>query len=76
MCEQKFNADMRPFGEVKKHKWKLFCNMCLLHLNLIGVVDVKLAQEEQCTKMGLRSSSPLRFAAIQTIDIFTRGCYL
>ena len=33
-------------------------NMCLLRLRLIGVMDVKLAQEEQCTRMGLRVQAP------------------
>ena len=28
------------------------------------------------TSKGLRSSSPLRIVAPQTIDIFIRGCYL
>ena len=29
-----------------------------------------------CTRWGLRSSSPLRVIAFQTVDIFIRGCYL
>ena len=49
----------------------LICACCV-----IGVVDVKLAQEEQCMRMGLRSSGPLRIVAIYTIDIFIRGSYL
>ena len=44
--------------------------MLLLH---IGVVDVKLAKETHCTRWGLRSSSPLRVVAIQTIDIFNEA---
>ena len=33
-------------------------------------------QEDYCTRKGLRSPSPLRAVAIQTIDIFIKGCYL
>ena len=50
--------------------------MYLMLLSLIGVVDVKLASETYCTRLAVRSSSPLRVAAIQIIDIFIRGCYL
>ena len=45
-------------------------------LRQIGVVGVKLARRTHCPKWGLRSSSPLRAVAIQTIDIFIRGQYL
>ena len=55
---------------------KYYTNMSLMLLLHIGVVDVKLAKETHCTRWGLRSSSPLRVVAIQTIDIFIRGCYL
>ena len=29
-CKQKLNADMKPFDEVKKHKWKLFYQYVLV----------------------------------------------
>ena len=41
-----------------------------------GVVAVKLAKKTHCTSWGLRSLSPLRVVAIQTIGIFIRGRYL
>ena len=72
----KLNPEMRPCSKVKTHKSKYYTNMSLMLLLHIGVVDVKLAKETHCTMWGLRSSSPLRIAAIQTIDIFIRGCYL
>ena len=34
------------------------------------------SQGDCCTRRGLGSSSPLRTLAIQTINIFIRGCYL
>ena len=43
---------------------------------LLGVIDVKPAELIVTFRRGLRSSSSLRVVAIQTIDIFIRGCYL
>ena len=45
-------------------------------LRLTGVVDVKVGNDTDCTRYELRSSDTLRVAAIQTIDIFIRSCYL
>ena len=50
--------------------------MCLHHFRLIGVVGVMPARETYCTRWELGSSSPLGVVAIQTTDLFIRGCYL
>ena len=50
--------------------------MCINCLSIVGVVDVMQARGIYNTRWGLRSSSLLRFIAIQTIDIFIRGFYL
>ena len=42
----------------------------------IGAVNEMPPWEIYCTRCGLASSSPLRGLAIQTIDIFIRGCHL
>ena len=47
--------------------------MSLMLLRHIGMVDVKLAKEIHCTRWELRSSSPMRVVAFQTVDIFIRG---
>ena len=61
----------------RKHvSQKYYTNTSLMLLRHTGVVDVKLAKETNCTKWGLRSSSPLRVVAIEPTDIFIRGCYL
>ena len=42
----KLNPDVRPCDEVKKSVSENYCtNMCSMSVTLIGVVDVKLAQE-------------------------------
>ena len=52
----KLNPDMRPFDEVKNVN---YCSdVTSLNIWLIGVVDLKRAQEEKFVRMGLRSSSP------------------
>ena len=70
--ECKLNPGMRPCGLVKTLSQKYCTNMSLMLCRNTGVVDVKLAQETHCIRWGLRSSSPLKVVAIQTIDIFIR----
>ena len=50
--------------------------MYIMLLRLTGVVDVTVGNDVDCTRYELRSSNTLRVVAIQTIDIFIRGCYL
>ena len=70
--ECKLNPGMRPCGLVKTLSQKYYTNMSLMLCRNTGVVDVKLAKETHCIRWGLRSSSPLKVVAIQTIDIFIR----
>ena len=54
----KLNPDMRPFDEVKNVSVNYCSDVTSLSIWLIGVVDLKRAQEENFVRMGLRSSSP------------------
>ena len=58
------NDENRSCGEVKNVQ-----GCCLVYGREAGRVDCY-------NRRGLRSSSFLRVAVIQTIDIFIRGCYL
>ena len=70
--EWKLNPGMRACGLVKTLSQKYYTNMSLMLCRNTGVVDVKLAKETHCIRWGLRSWSPLKVVAIQTIDIFIR----
>ena len=69
----KLNSDMRPYSDMKTSKSKYFTNMFLMLLRHNSMADVKLTKENHNTRWELRSSSPLRIAANQTIDISIRG---
>ena len=55
---------------------KYYSNMHLILLSRISGMDMKLSREIYCRKWSLRSSSNIKFVAIQSIDIFIRFCYL
>ena len=60
----------------EKREWKLiFC--CVLHVcKAVRCNECEAGRVDYDTWRGLRSSNPLIIVAIQTVDIFIKGCYL
>ena len=60
----------------EKGEWKLiFC--CVLHVcKAVRCNECEAGRVDYDTRRGLRSSNSLTIVAIQTVDIFIRGCYL